>query len=69
MMFKSHCKDVVGVFKDKVGKEVREGDIIKFGNSEKLYKIIIKDGLMGACENGEFIAVKDVLRNFRVVSH
>ncbi|MCA1066097.1 hypothetical protein QTG56_25590 (plasmid) [Rossellomorea sp. AcN35-11] len=54
--------------KDKFGKEVYEGDTIRFVNSGINYKIINKDGLLGAYENGEFISLKEVLRNFIVIS-
>ncbi len=53
---------------DKNGREVKEGDTIKFTNTFALYKIVLKDGLLGAYENGKFIALKDVLKNFVITN-
>lgn len=53
---------------DKMGVEVQEGDIIEFGNTGIPYTITTKYGLLGAYENGEFIALKDVLKNFVITN-
>lgn len=53
---------------DKKGTEVQEGDVIEFSNSGIYYKIITKEGKLGAYENGEFIALEEVLKNFVIVT-
>jgi hypothetical protein len=53
---------------DKNGNEVKEGDIIEFGNSGIPYKIVSTNGLLGAYEDGEYIPLKDVLKNFLIIS-
>lgn len=53
---------------DKNNREVKEGDTIEFTNSFIPYKVVLKDGLLGSYENGEFIALKDCLRNFVITN-
>lgn len=53
---------------DKNRKVVKEGNVIEFGKSGIPYKIILKDGHLGAYENGEFIRLKDCLKNSFVVT-
>jgi hypothetical protein len=52
---------------DIQGVVVKEGDVIKFPRSNRLYHIIQKNGDLGAYENGEFIALKDVLKSFQIM--
>lgn len=53
---------------DKNGKEVRDRDVIEFGNSGIPYQVVTRDGHLGAYENGEFIFLKDVLKNFVITN-
>lgn len=53
---------------DKNGIQVKAGDEIKFNHSDVTYTMIRHKGVLGAYENGNFIALKDCLKNFHIVS-
>jgi hypothetical protein len=53
---------------DKKGKEVLEGDVIKFKSSEITYKVVSEYGELGCYEDYKFIPLSKVLKNFEVVS-
>ncbi|GIN55071.1 hypothetical protein J36TS2_39650 [Bacillus paralicheniformis] len=52
---------------DKNGKTVYEGDSIKFKRSERIYKVINENGHLGCYEDGEFIPLCEILKNFEIV--
>lgn len=53
---------------DKHGVPVVEGSVIQFPESENTYVILKVNGELGAFEGEEFIALKECLRNFVVLS-
>lgn len=55
------------IITDRNGQTVYEDDLIKFKRSERIYKVINKNGHMGCYENGEFIPLCKILRNFEIV--
>ncbi|PAF27433.1 hypothetical protein CHH61_03290 [Shouchella clausii] len=58
------CHNYIRYITDRNGKPVKEGDTIVFTKTDIPYKVVTKNGLLGAYEDGEFIALKDVLKNF-----
>lgn len=56
-----------GIITDRNGNSIYEGDSIKFKRSERIYKVIKKDSFLGCYEDGEFIPICKILKNFEVV--
>lgn len=52
---------------DRNGRVVKEGDTIKFSTSKKEYGVVLKDGLLGSYEDGVFISLSEVLKNFEII--
>lgn len=53
---------------DKKGREVKEGDTIVFSNTSIPYKVIKKNGILGAYEKDEFISLQVVLKNYVITN-
>lgn len=57
-----------GLVLDRKGKKVNVGDHIKFTYpSEHIYQVDLVNGKLGCYEDGTFISLLDILRNFEVV--
>lgn len=53
---------------DKNRVKVKEGDSIKFTNSSRVYKVTLKDNVLGCYEDDKFIPLHEVLRNYEVIN-
>lgn len=53
---------------DRNGKLVRIGDTIEFMSSPIRYEVIERDGKLGCVEDGEFIPLQAIIRNFIIVN-
>ena len=52
---------------DNNGVEVKEGNFIRFTNTEKIYKVVSEYTELGFYEDYKFIGLKTVLKNFEIV--
>ena len=58
---------MINLILDNNGVEVKEGNFIRFTNTEKIYKVVSEYTELGFYEDYKFIGLKTVLKNFEIV--